>query len=293
MASTPVEPDLGPHTGGAYSASTSIVPQFRDPGGVEEPPDPPPGKRFPIVGLLIIIALAAIVVLVSVTFSRFLDPRTRDARSTDAPAAPPAPRHTVTGPLGTTQAAEFQLVAGVSAITVATADLGADLYRASTPDTSGFVPRVAQEGDQVRLRVANVGDQGSPDTVTMQLNQRVKWRITLTGGSESATVDLRSATLAGVDFAGGVARIELWLPKPQGEVAVTMSGGARDFAVHAPRGVPVRVVLTRGATSVTVDGAKRSGVVAGTKLVPTGWDAARDRYSINAVAGLASMTVDR
>jgi hypothetical protein len=245
------------------------------------------------VGLLIVVALAVIVVLVSVTITRFIDPPARDVRATGAPAAPPGPQHTVSGLLGSTQTAEFQLVAGVTAVVVKAVDLGADLYRATTPNGSGFVPRVVREGDQVRLRVVNVADNGSADTVTMELNQRVKWRITMTGGSESATVDLRSATLLGVDFTGGVARIELWLPKPQGEVTVRMSGGARDFAVHAPTGVPVRVVLVRGAASVTVDGSTRSGVVAGTRLVPTGWDAARDRYTVDAVAGLASLTVSR
>jgi hypothetical protein len=284
MASTPVEPDLEPHT---------IVPQYRDPDGTEESPDPPARRRFPVVGLVIVVALAAIVALVSVAFARFVDPPARDERAVGAPAAPPGPERTVTGPLGATRAATFELVAGVTAVEVKTADLGSDLYRASTPTGSGFVPRVAQEGDQVRLRVVNAYDNGSTDTVTMELNQRVTWRINLIGGSESATVDLRSGTLSGIDFTGGVARIELWLPKPQGAVTVRMSGGARDFAVHAPKAVPVRVVLARGAASTTVDGAKRSGVVAGTRLVPNGWDAARDKYTIDAVAGLASLTVDR
>lgn len=291
MASTPVEPDLGPHTGELYSTSSSIVPQFRDPHG--EAPGPRAGRRFPVVGLLLIVSLAAIAVLVSVTFSRFLDPPTRDARATGGPAAPPGPEYTVKGPLGATQAAEFQLVAGVTAVTVRTADLGDDLYRASTPSGSSFVPRVAQEGDKVQLRVVNVADKGTSDTVTMELNQRVKWRINLIGGSETATVDLRAGNLAGVDFAGGVARVELWLPKPQGAVPVTMTGGARDVVVHAPTGVPVRVLLARGAATATVDGAKRTGVVTGTKIVPAGWDAARDKYTIDAVAGLASLTVDR
>jgi hypothetical protein len=296
MASTPVEPDLEPHSGITYDGSAPIVPLYQNPNGLAEAPprdDGPPRRRFPFVGLLIVVALSVIVVLVSVTFARFIDPPSRDVRASDGPAAPPGPQHTVTGPLGSTQAAEFQLAAGVSAVVVKTVDLGSALYRATTPTGSGFVPRVAQEGDQVKLRVVNVLDVASSDTVTMELNQRVKWRVTLIGGSESASVDLRTATLAGVDFTGGVAKIELWLPKPQGEVTVKMSGGARDFLVHAPRGVPVRVSLARGAATVTIDGAKRSGVGDGTKLVPAGWDTTRDRYVIDAVAGLASLTVDR
>jgi hypothetical protein len=297
MASTPAGPDLGPHTGVPSSGSTSIVPSYREPDGTQEMstlPDPQPRRRFPFGGFLIGGALVVLVVLASVTFARFIDPPTRDAGATDGrPAAPPGPERTVSAPLGDTRAAEFQLAAGVTAVVVRAADLGGDLYRASTPDGSGFVPRVARDGDVVKLRLANVLDNGTSDTVTMELNQRVKWRITLVGGSESASVDLRSAAVAGVDFIGGVARIELWLPKPQGEVAVRMLGGAQDFVVRTPMGVPVRVVLTRGAASVTVDGVKRTGVVAGTRLVPTGWETARDRYTVDAVAGLATLTVSR
>jgi hypothetical protein len=287
VASTPVGSDLVPHAGDSQSEPATIVPEYRSPSDEEAPPG---RRRFRFVGLVIIVALAAIVALVTVTFGRIIDPPPEpDAR----PLAQPRPQYTVSAPLGTTATAEFQLVEGVTAIVVRAADLGVDLYRASTPDGSGSVPRVVQEGDQVKLRLTSLYDTDAPDTVTVELNQRVRWRINLVAGSESATVDMRSAGLAGVDFTGGAARIEVFLPKPQGDVTVRMSGGVRDFVVHAPRGVPVRVALARGAATVTVDGTTRSGVAAGTRIVPTGWEAARDRYVIDAVAGLGTLIVDR
>ncbi|GIJ58560.1 hypothetical protein Vau01_060760 [Virgisporangium aurantiacum] len=296
MASTPVESGLVPQTGDSQSEPAdsqsepaTIVPQYRNPDGADEDP-PPDRRRFPVVGLLIAVALAAIVVLVTVTFARIIDPPPEpDTR----PSAQPRPQYTVSAPVGATTAAEFQLVEGVTAIVVRAADLGTDLYRASTPDGAGSVPRVAQEGDQVKLRLTSLYETDAPDTVTVELNQRVRWRITLVAGTETATVDMRNAALAGVDFTGGAARIEVFLPKPQGDVTVRMAGGVRDFAVHAPRNVPVRVALARGAATVTVDGTTRSGVAAGTRIVPTGWDAARDRYVIDAVAGLGTLTVTR
>jgi hypothetical protein len=293
MASTPVESGTvggtAPHTGDPRSEPTTIVPQYRDPGGEEQEP-PPERRRFPVVGLVIGVALLAIVALVTVTFARIIDP---PPDPDDRPPAQPRPQFTVSAPLGGTTAAEFQLVEGVTAVVVRSADLGTDLYRASTPDGSGSVPRVVQEGDQVKLRLTSLFETDTPDTVTVELNQAVRWRVTLTAGSESATVDMRTANLAGVDLTGGAARIEVFLPKPQGEVTVRMSGGVKDFAVHAPRGIPVRVALARGAATVTVDGTTRSGVAAGTRIVPTGWDAARDRYVIDAVAGLGTLTVTR
>lgn len=274
------EPGLGPHTG-------TIVPQYLDPDDREPPP--PERRRFPFVGLLIAVALVVIMVLVAMTIARFLAPPDRAAN----PSASPATQHTVTGPLGTTTEAEFQLTAGVSAVTVRAADLGDRLYRASTAADSGFVPRVAHEATQVRLRLASILENGSGDAVTMELNQRVRWRIAMIGGSESATVDLRSADVAAVSFTGGVARIELWLPTPKGSIAVSVAGGARDVVVHVPSGVPVRVGLARGASKVTVDGVAKSGLAAGTRLTPDGWNAARNRYDLDAAGGLATLVIGR
>lgn len=281
MASTPVESGLENEQ---TSEPLTIVPEFRDAD------DPQPQRRFPIVGLIIALALVAIVVLVTVTFARIIDPPPEPAARQ---AATPRPQYTVSAPLGAITTAEFQLVAGVTAVVVRAADLGDDLYRATTVEASGFVPRVSQEGEQVMLRLATIDETDAAATVTVELNQRVTWRINLVAGSEQATVDMRAANVAAIDFTGGAARIEAFLPKPKGDVVVRMSGGVRDFLVHAPRNVPVRVALAKGAASVTVDGATKSGVAAGTKLAPPGFDAAKDRYSIDAVAGLGTLKVDR
>jgi hypothetical protein len=72
-----------------------------------------------------------------------------------------------------------------------------------------------------------------------------------------------------------------------------MSGGASEFLVHAPAGVPVRVRLGGGAGSVTVDGANRSGVPGGDVIVPAGWAGDPDRYDVDATAGVSSLVLDR
>ena len=278
------------------------------------PIEPPPTRRRPIVGVVIAVALAAAVALVSVALVRLVSDADRETRGTGgapngaasgaasgapggAPAtgSPPAtrPGNVVSGPLGTTQSSEFQLAAGVAEVVVRASDTGADLYRAATPEGSGFVPVVTAEGAQVRLQLAKTGDGEGRATVTIDLNARVRWQVSMVGGSESATVDMRGASLAGVDFIGGVARIDLWLPKPQGVLPIRMSGGAREFAIHAPDRIPVRVRLARGAAEVTVDGSKRSGVASGTRITQPAWERTPDRYDVDAIAGLAVLTVDR
>jgi hypothetical protein len=255
------------------------------------------GRRH---GLLIGVGLVAAVILASVSLASLLRPahnsgpqRPGGTGAAGSGSSATGSPFTTSAPIGGIRSAEFQLVAGVTAIVVRTADLGADLYRVATPAASGFVPRVEQDGAQVRLRLTTLYDTDHIDEVTVELNARVRWRVNLLAGSESATVDLRTADLAGVDFAGGVARIELWLPEPRGNVGVRMSGGVRDFTIHAPGSTPVQVRLARGAGTVTVDRAVRSGVAVGTRVTPTGWDKAPDRYDIDAVAGLGTLIVDR
>jgi hypothetical protein len=199
----------------------------------------------------------------------------------------------VSGALGATRNSEFHLASGVTAVTVRTADIGDDLYRAVTPEDSGFVPVVTVEGAQVRLRLARTGDGDGRASVAVELNARVRWKVSMLAGAETAAVDMRSASLAGVDIVGGVSRVEMWLPKPQGVVAIRMSGGAHDFVIHAPARVPVRVRLARGAADVTIDGARRSGVASGKQFAPPRWEQAPDRYDVAAIAGLAVLTLDR
>jgi hypothetical protein len=57
--------------------------------------------------------------------------------------------------------------------------------------------------------------------------------------------------------------------------------------------VPVRVRVGGGAGSATVDGARHNGLSAGTVLTSDGWDAASDRYDVDATAGVSALIVDR
>jgi hypothetical protein len=201
--------------------------------------------------------------------------------------------HSVSGPLGSRAAARFALASGVTAVTVRTADLGGDLYRATTPAHSAFVPRMDLDGDRLQLQLTRTAAGDDTSSVIVELNARVRWRISLVGGSASATLDTRSADLAGVDLVGGAARIEVWLPRPRGRTVIALSGGARELAVHAPGDVPVQVRLARGAGVVTVDGTAHAGIAPGTVFTPNGWAKAADRHDVDAQAGVGTLTVDR
>ncbi|GIG11671.1 hypothetical protein Cme02nite_00030 [Catellatospora methionotrophica] len=200
--------------------------------------------------------------------------------------------HLVSAARGDRDAASLTVVSGATTLAVRAADLGDDLYRISTPDNSGIAPDVVESGGRFQLHLRSTGDNG-PAAVEILLDRRVRWDLRFSGGANETLVDLGGGRVAGLDFTAGSSRIETILPKPEGPVTVRMAGGASELLVRAPEGIPVRVTAGGGAANVTVDGNRRSGIAGGTVFAPPGWDSAADRYDVDAVAGVSTLTVTR
>ena len=197
--------------------------------------------------------------------------------------------HIVSAPRDGRHSAVLDLVSGAGEVTVRTTDLGDRLYRISTPDGTGLVPRVDERNDTATVRLDHVAGNG-PASVEILLSSAVTWAVHLDAGATALRMDLRDGQVAGVDVNRGVSTAELWLGRPKGTVPVRETGGAGTFTVHLPSGVPVRARLAGGAASATVDGATRSGLPGGAQLGsadPSGG------YDIDAVGGVSALRVDR
>jgi hypothetical protein len=206
--------------------------------------------------------------------------------ATAAPtASPAAPAPTVDG---RTQAA-FDLVDGIAAVRLRTADLGAELYRITTPPGSRLQPRVVDQDGRLQLHLDNAGN--APGSVDIVLSQRVRWSLRVGGGVDLSTIDLSGARLAAVDLAGNATRIDLTLPKPDGTLTVRMNGGVNAFTVRSAGQIPVRVRVGSGAGEVILDGETHSGVAAGALFTPGRWANAVDRIDLDAAAGMSALTV--
>ncbi|MFB9238792.1 hypothetical protein ACFFWC_25230 [Plantactinospora siamensis] len=188
--------------------------------------------------------------------------------------------------------ATFDLADGADRIRVRADDIGADLYRLSTPDGSRVRPAATVDGGTVRARLVGTGLTG-PANVDVVLNSGARWTVRLGGGAIEEVVDLSGGRAAGVDLVGGATRIEVALPRPDGTVTVRMSGGASEFVVRPAGGTPVRVRIGAGAGAVDVDGDTRSGVAAGTVFQEPAWDRSTDRVQVDAAGGVSTLTVRR
>jgi hypothetical protein len=204
----------------------------------------------------------------------------------------PSGEHIAIAARGDVRTASFELASGVTTLAVRSADIGDSLYRIATPPGAGVLPATVISDGTVVTQLVSSGISG-PSLVDVTLSDDVAWTIHLDGGATEATVDMRDGGLAALNFGAGVSRIDVTLPSAAGTLPIVMSGGASEFAVHAPPGVPARVALTGGAGSATIDGDTHTGIAGGTVFTPVGWDSAAQRIDVDNTAGVSAFDLDR
>jgi hypothetical protein len=105
--------------------------------------------------------------------------------------------------------------------------------------------------------------------------------VTLTAnvGAGDFTFSLRDVKLASARFNGGASDLTIELPKPSGDVPVTISAGVSSITLEVPPGVDYRVRTTGGLNSVS-----------GTDT-SVGYATATDRLTILVTSGASSITI--
>jgi hypothetical protein len=189
--------------------------------------------------------------------------------------------------------ATLDVLTGTAALTIGTANFGAGgaLLRVSTP--KGDPPPHLRETDGAQPGQDTVVDLSAPgaSAVTVTLNAAVRWRLVLGGGTTRTAADLRGARVTSVAFTAGSDVISLTLPRPRGRVPVTLAGGASQFLLSLPRGVPARVTAAGGAGEVSLPGQDHVGVGGGSVFTTPDWTPDAAGYDIDATAGAARVAV--
>jgi hypothetical protein len=93
--------------------------------------------------------------------------------------------------------------------------------------------------------------------------------------------------MAGTDL------LDVSLPKPAGTLPFLLAGGASQFLLSLPGGVPAQVTAVGGASFISIDGQNLTGVAGGTVLGSPGWTTATSRFYIDATSGFSRLTVSR
>jgi hypothetical protein len=209
------------------------------------------------------------------------------------PGLPATTSHTVSMTVDGRTRASLDVLTGTTVLTIGTASFGpgGSLLTVTTPAGTP-VPRLsasdpdgAGNGTLVDLSAANA------PAVTVTLNAGVSWQINLDGGASRTDVDLRGGRLSGISFNAGSSLVTLALPQPHGDVPVQMVGGASDFQLSLPTGVPARVTAGGGASEVSLDGQQHTGVAGGSVFTTAGWAPGVTGFDIDATAGVSTITV--
>ena len=207
-----------------------------------------------------------------------------------SPATTP---HTVSMTADGRTRASLDVLTGTTVLTIGTAGFGpgGSLLTATTPagtpvpQLSASYPDGTGNGALVDLSAPNA------PAVTVTLNADVSWQIDLDGGATRTDVDLRGGQLSGIAFNAGSNLVTLALPRPHGSVPVQMIGGASDFQLSLPTGVPARVTAGGGASEVSLEGQEHTGVAGGSVFATAGWAPGVTGFDIDATAGVSQITV--
>lgn len=194
---------------------------------------------------------------------------------------------------GRTQAA-LKITSGTPFLDISVARLDGTLLRVSTPASAGVRP-VLSGSAPIVLSLAGdrpASDHGSaPYAVRVILNSAVTWNIDLAGGTQRTNVDLRGGKVGGIDVTAGSDILDVTLPVPAGTLPFLFAGGASQFLLSLPGGVPAQVTVGGGASYLAIDGQSLTGVAGGTVVATPGWAKARSRFVIDAIAGVSRLTV--
>ena len=162
--------------------------------------------------------------------------------------APEGSAHTVSMTVGGRTHASLDVLTGTTVLTIGTANFGpgGSLLTVTTPAGTPVPQLSASDPDGTGN--PTLVDLTAPNTpaVTVTLNAAVSWQINLDGGATRTDVDLSGGQLSGIAFNAGSSLVTLALPQPHGSVPVQMVGGASEFQLSLPAGVPAQVTAAAG-----------------------------------------------
>jgi hypothetical protein len=179
----------------------------------------------------------------------------------------------------------------------------------------GATALVEAHSDNADLRLRVSGSNGRPDVrldqasngffrpvrmgdVQIRLARDVPTSLTINVGAGQFDVDLSDVRVTDARVNVGASSMQFVVPKPSGDVAIRMNGGASNIVLVVPDGVEARIVTTGGLLSLRSDNPRlgttgsASGVFAGgTSVETSGYGAAHDRVSLTISAGASSIVV--
>jgi hypothetical protein len=195
--------------------------------------------------------------------------------------------------VGNLDHASVEIDAGAANITVTgTGSLEGDLYHAIIT-YSGPRPAVNLDRSDGSLTISqgNTGFQMFQTrrfTLDLQINSRIPWTISSSGGASTETFKLATVPLKAMDINTGASREDITLGTPSGVVPIKINGGALTVNLHRPAGAAASVSVSGGAVSLNFDGRQNHAI--GDLQQSTGDQS--DMYRVEISGGACTVTMD-
>lgn len=177
-------------------------------------------------------------------------------------------------------AARYRITGGAAGLVEATSDGGSlCLGQRELSGAAGTMVTVSQSGSRF----------GGTNDFAVRVANEVPLALELNAGAGDFFVDLHDVRTVDARLRIGAASATLVLPRPTGDVAIRIDGGASSLIVEIPEGVEARITVAGGLVSAS--SANPRATKDGNTIQTTGYAAARDRVSVTVNGGASSVTV--
>ena len=138
----------------------------------------------------------------------------------------------------------------------------------------------------------------SEGDVQIRVASDVPTSVTINVGAGDFDIDLSDVRVTDARVNVGASSMRFVVPKPSGDVAIRINGGASNLVIVVPEGIDARIATTGGLLSLRSDntrlgtaGEVRGCVACGSSVETSGYSAARDRVTVTISAGASSIVV--
>ncbi len=207
--------------------------------------------------------------------------------TTDDPTVASGPSEYV-APLAGLTSARLTFRSGAQDLRIRPGRSPIELYRGRF---DGATPQVRVRDGRVLVQYRGIPFDWRKRTATIGLNPAIPWTIEVVGGVNRLEADLREIALRRLEVVGGSERIQIELGPARGDVAMKVTGGAKSIRLERPTGVPIRLRVYGSSGSVVIDDQSFGTRGGDTIIEPPEWAAAHDRYFLEVIGGVKSITI--
>lgn len=178
---------------------------------------------------------------------------------------------------------------GVANLTIRVDESMPEKYRG---EFDGPKPRVTEADGVISIDYSGFNPlTWGRTSAAVTLSPSVAWFIEIRGGASHWDGDLRNLEVAAIEVRGGVSKVDLRLPRPNGLVPIRVSGGVSHLTLRRPGGVPARIHIGGGATKLELDTQYLGAIGGPVRLETPGYPGSSDRYDLEIGGGASTITI--